>query len=108
MSLIGEKIKAFRDQLKKKQSPKKLKELLKLITPTKGVRWRDGNQQTNSLINKGFKLFDCDGDELQNDEVNVKSGSEDKSNNNEEEEAANTTGDNEKPHKQLMKHLQPL
>ena len=93
---------------RKKQSPKKLKELLKLITPTKGVKWRDGNQQTNSLINKGFELFDCDGDQLQNDEVNVKPGSEDKNNNNKEEEAANTTGDNEKPHKKLMKHLEPL
>ena len=35
MSLVGEKMKAFRDQLKKKKSPKKLKELLKLITPPK-------------------------------------------------------------------------
>ena len=31
MSLVGEKIKAFHDQLKKKQSPKNLMELLKLI-----------------------------------------------------------------------------
>ena len=31
MSLVGEKIKAFHDRLKKKQSPKNLMELLKLI-----------------------------------------------------------------------------
>ena len=45
MSLVGEKMKDFRDQPKKKKSPKNLKELLKLITPPKGLRRRDGNQQ---------------------------------------------------------------
>ena len=44
MSLVGEKMKAFHDQLKKKKSSKNLKELLKLITPPKGLRRRDGNQ----------------------------------------------------------------
>ena len=45
MSLVGEKMKDFRDQPKKKKSTKNLKELLKLITPPKGLRRRDGNQQ---------------------------------------------------------------
>ena len=38
MSLVGKKIKAFLDELKKKLTPKNLKELLKLITPPKRMR----------------------------------------------------------------------
>ena len=38
MSLVVEKMKAFRDQLKKKKSTKNLEELLKLITQSKVVR----------------------------------------------------------------------
>lgn len=55
------KIKDFRDQLKKKNS-KNLKKLLKSITSPKGVRRRDGNLQTNSPIDKGSELLDCDGE----------------------------------------------
>lgn len=56
-----EKIKDFRDQLKKKNS-KNLRKLLKSITSPKGVRRRDRNLQTNSPIDKGSELLDCDGE----------------------------------------------
>ena len=59
-----EKIKDFRDQLKKKKLKKssQKKKLLKSITSPKGVRQRDGNLQTNSPIDKGTELLDCDGE----------------------------------------------
>ena len=44
-------------------------------------------------MDEGFELFDCDREQLQNDEVNVESKSDDKSKNNEDGEAANTTAD---------------
>ena len=106
MSLVGEKIKAFCDQLKKKKSPKNLKKLLKLITPLKGVRLRDRNQKSTSPINKGFELFDCDGKQIQNDRNDVKHESYDKSDNNKDRDAATTTSDNKK--KQLLKHCKPV
>ena len=93
----------------RKTKPKNLKELLKLINQPKRIRRRDGNQQKTSSIDEGFELFDCDGEQLQNDEVNVESKSDDKSKNNEDGEAANTTADNEnKTNKELMKHFKPL
>ena len=38
MMLVGEKLKVFCKQLNKTESPKNLKDLLKLITPLKGVK----------------------------------------------------------------------
>ena len=73
-----------------------MKELLKLITPSKGVRRRDGNQQLTSPNDEGFELFDCDGEQIQNDEVDVEPESDDESDNNEDGYAATTTSDNEK------------
>ena len=60
--LVGEKLKAFRKQLNKAESPKNLKDLLKLITPPKGVK-RKG-EKTAVPVDKGEELFDCDGEEL--------------------------------------------
>ena len=46
----------------KNASPKSLKNLLKLITPPKGVK---GGKNTNgSPIDEGNELYDCDGDEI--------------------------------------------
>lgn len=92
----------------RKTKPKNLKELLKLINQPKRIRRRDGNQQKTSSIDEGFELFDCDREQLQNDEVNVESKSDDKSKNNEDGEAANTTADNEnKTNKELMNISSP-
>ena len=46
----------------RKKNSKNLKKLLKSITSPKGVRRRDGNLQTNSPIDKGSELLDCDGE----------------------------------------------
>lgn len=60
--LVGEKLKAFRAKLNKNKSPKNLKDLLKLITPPKGVK-RKG-ETTAVPVDEGGELFDCDGEEL--------------------------------------------
>ena len=60
--LVGEKLKVFRKQLNKAESPKNLKDLLKLITPPKGVK-RKG-EKTAVPVDEGEELFDCDGEEL--------------------------------------------
>ena len=63
MSMVGEDLKKFRAELMKSRSPKQLKDLLKLITPPKGVCGK--NQGTSSVpIDEGDELFDCDGDEI--------------------------------------------
>ena len=60
--LAGEKLKVFPRQLNKAESPQNLKDLLKLITPTRGVR-RKG-EKTAVPVDEGEELFDCDGEEL--------------------------------------------
>ena len=62
MLLVGNKMKVFRNDLMKKKSPKNLKELLKLITPPKGVKRKVAD--TLAPIDEGQELFDCDGAEL--------------------------------------------
>ena len=60
--LVGNKIKVFRNDLMKKKSRKNLKELLKLITPPKGVKRKVAD--TVAPIGEGQELFDCDRAEL--------------------------------------------
>ena len=67
----------FSWSIQEKEKSKTLKELIKLITPPKGVRWRDGNQQSIWPIDEGFDLFDCDGEQMQNDEINFEPKSDD-------------------------------
>ena len=57
-----EKLEVFRKQLNKAESPENLKDLLKLITPPKGVQ-RKG-EKTAVPVDEGEELFDCDGEEL--------------------------------------------
>ena len=81
----------------RKKNTKNLKKLLKSITSPKGARQRDGNLQTNSPIEKGSELFDCDGESYRMTKLlpNL-TESDDKIYNNKDEDAANTTGDNKK------------
>ena len=68
MSLVGEELKAFRTELMQTASVKQLKDLLKLITPPKGVSRRNQALQsdsTNAPIDEGEELIDCEGDEMQ-------------------------------------------
>ena len=60
--LVGDQLKEFRDKLMKKESPKNLKQLLRLITPPKGVMRKD---QQEIPFDEGFELFDCDRELLQ-------------------------------------------
>ena len=60
--LVGEKLKVFRKKLNKADSPKNLKDLLKLITPPKGVKKK--GEKTAVPVDEGKELFDCDGEEL--------------------------------------------
>ena len=60
--LVGDQLKEFRDKLMKKESPKNLKQLLRLITPPKGVMQKD---QQEIPFDEGFELFDCEGELLQ-------------------------------------------
>ena len=83
-------------------------EPLRLLTPPKGVRRRDGNQQSTLPIHEGFELFVCDGVQIQNYEVDVEPESDDENDNNKDEDAAATTDDNEKNNKQVLKHRKPL
>ena len=62
MMLIGEKLKVFRKHLNKSDNPKNLKDLLKLITPPKGVKLK--GEKTVVPVDEGEELFDCDGVEL--------------------------------------------
>ena len=65
MSLVGENIKVFHDQLKKKKVKKNW--------------WASQTDWTTSPIDKGFERFegfDCDGEQLQNEEVNLEAESD--------------------------------
>ena len=89
MLLVGDQMKKFRQNLNSNKGPKSLQDLLKLITPPKGVKRR--SQNTAIPIDEGEELFDCDGDEL-NDEPQVQtddSDSEGEANEAEQAENAN-------------------
>ena len=55
--LVGPKIVKFREQLLREKSPKDINELMKRITPPKGIPRRKHNIE-------GTEMFDCDGEEL--------------------------------------------
>ena len=54
MTLVGQKLMLFRENLMKNASPKTLKDLLKLITPPKGVK--RGKNANSSPIDEGNEL----------------------------------------------------
>ena len=54
--LVGNEIKKFRETLMQEKAPKDLKEMLKTITPPKGIRRKNI---------EGSELLDCEGDELE-------------------------------------------
>ena len=55
-SLIGTELKEFRRKLMQEKCPKDLEELLKQITPPKGLKRNY----------EGFELYDCEGTVIQN------------------------------------------
>ena len=71
--------------------------------------WRDGNQWSTSPIDKGFEMFDCDREQIQNGEVGVEPEFNDKSDNNKDEDAAKILlVILKKPNKQLLKQCKTL
>ena len=71
--------------------------------------WRDGNQWSTSPIDKGFEMFDCDREQIQNGEVGVEPEFHDKSDNNKDEDAAKILlVILKKPNKQLLKQCKTL
>ena len=56
-------MKTFRNDLMKKKSLKSLKGLMKLITPPKGIRRKNLNNDMMVPPDKGDELFDCKGNE---------------------------------------------
>ena len=53
----------FRNQLMKIASSKNLKQLLKMVTPLKGVKRKDANGPA-APVDKGDELFDCEREEI--------------------------------------------
>ena len=53
----------FRNQLMKTASSKNLKQLLKMVTPLKGVKRKDANEPA-APVDKGDELFDCEREEI--------------------------------------------
>ena len=64
IALVGNKMKTFRNDLMKKKSLKSLKGLMKLITPPKGIRRKNLNNDMMVPPDEGDELFDSEGDEL--------------------------------------------
>ena len=57
ITLVGDQLKEFRNELMKNENPKNLKQILRLITPPKGVKRK---YQQEIPFNEGFELYDCE------------------------------------------------
>ena len=62
VTLVGQRLMVFRENLMKERSPKNLKDILKLIIPPKGVK--RAKRKDDTPPDKGDELYDCDGDEI--------------------------------------------
>ena len=91
------KIENISQTAKKAESPKNLKDLLKLITPPKGVK-RKG-EKTAVPVDEGEELFDCDGEEL-NHEPLLESDDSDQ----DDEENGDPANEGEKSDRESTKH----
>ena len=83
--LVGTRMIDFRNQLMKTASPKNIKQLLKLITPPKGVKWKNA-EGSAAPFDEGDELFDCEDGEIKTETIE-----EDKSTSNEEDEMPQVT-----------------
>ena len=63
IALVGNKMKTFLNDLMKKKSAKSLKDLMKLMTPPKGIRRKNLNNDMMVPPDEGDELFDCEGGE---------------------------------------------
>ena len=67
--LVGPELLAYRQQLLAGGLPKSLKELLKKVTPPKGVKGSKSPKKDDIPEDEGTELFDCEGDELPQDGI---------------------------------------
>ena len=56
MQLVGTEMLKFREDLMKQKAPKSLKDMLKTITPPKGIKRKNI---------EGIELLDCEGEEME-------------------------------------------
>ena len=83
--LVGIRMIDFRNQLMKTASPKNLKQLFKMITLPKGVKWKD-TEGSAAPVDEVDELFDCEGEEIETETIE-----EDISTSDEEDETPQTT-----------------
>ena len=85
----------FWNQLMKAVSSKNLKQLLKILTPPKGVKRKDANGPA-APVDKDDELFDCEREEIETETID-----EDKSTSEKEDETpqatSQTTANDPKP-----------
>ena len=60
----------FGNRLMKTIIPKNLKQLLKMITPPKGVKRKEA-EGSATPVNKGDELFDSEGEEIETETIKV-------------------------------------
>ena len=65
MNLVGPEMIKYRNELMAKEAPLNLNQLMKEITPPKGVRRKS---DTNIPRDEGVELFDCEGDCMEGNE----------------------------------------
>ena len=66
--LVGIRMIDFRNQLMKTASPKNLKQLFKMITLPKGVKWKD-TEGSAAPVDEVDELFDCEGEEIETETI---------------------------------------
>ena len=66
--LMGTRMIDFLNQLMKTARPKNLKQLLKMITPPKGVKRKDA-QRSEAPVDKGDQLFGCEGEKIKTETI---------------------------------------
>ena len=75
--LVGTRMTDFWNQLMKTASPKNLKQLLKMITPPKGVKPKDA-EGSAAPADEGDELFDREGEEIKTETIEEDISSSDK------------------------------
>ena len=67
--LVGPKMCAFSEKLLATESPRSLKDLLRKITPPKGVKGKNAAKKGEIPEDEGTELLDCEEDELPPDDI---------------------------------------
>ena len=66
--LMGTRMIDFLNQLMKTARPKNLKQLLKMITPPKGVKRKDA-ERSEAPVDKDDQLFGCEGEKIKTETI---------------------------------------